>query len=243
MITLLLIALISYLVGAIPTSIWVSKWTKGIDIRQHGSGNAGGTNVFRVLGWKAGLFVTLFDMLKGAGSVTAVAGALTASPIDALPEAPYIVFQLIAGVSAMIGHIFTVFGGFKGGKGVSTGAGVVIGIAPITMAFVTGVFFLTLLATRYVSVASMTGAASIPTIMAIRRFALGGEIDAQFPFTLNGKEYAIHDSLDSITIGVSVVIALVIIYTHRANIERLRNGTENKAFTKKEPSHSEGVGR
>jgi glycerol-3-phosphate acyltransferase PlsY len=121
---------------------------------------------------------------------------------------------------------------------------VVIGIAPITMAFVTGVFFLTLMATRYVSVASMTGAVSIPTIMAIRRFVFGGEPDAQFPFTLGGRQYAIHDSLDSITIAVSVVIALVIIYTHRGNLERLRNGTENKAFTKKESSLSEGtIGR
>jgi len=100
----------------------------------------GGTNVFRVLGWQAGVFVTLFDMFKGIASVTLIVGYFTENPIDALPNVPFIVYQLIAGVAAMLGHIYTVFAGFKGGKGVSTGAGVVIGIAPITMAFVVGIF-------------------------------------------------------------------------------------------------------
>lgn len=239
MITLALIAFCSYLIGAIPTSIIVSKAIKGIDIREHGSGNAGGTNVFRVLGWRAGAFVTLFDMLKGIAPVTLLVGFFAARPIDPLPDAPFIVFQLLAGVSAMMGHIYTIFAGFKGGKGVSTGAGVLIGIAPITMAFVLAVFFITLFLTRYVSVSSMTGAASIPVIMAIRRFALGGEIDAQFPIELFGATIILRDSLDTITIATSVVIAFVIIYTHRTNIERLRNGTENRIFAKKTTSVSQ----
>lgn len=233
MITLALIALSSYLIGAIPTSIIVSKAVKGIDIRQYGSGNAGGTNVFRVLGWKAGLFVTLFDMFKGIVPVSFIVGYFTQHPLDALPSVPFIVFQLLAGIAAMLGHIYTVFAGFKGGKGVSTGAGVVIGIAPITMVFVMATFFITLFLTRYVSVSSMAGAVSIPTVMAIRRFILGGDVDAQYPIHLFGIEFVLHDSLDTITIATSVVIALVIIYTHRTNIERLRNGTENRLFAKK----------
>jgi glycerol-3-phosphate acyltransferase PlsY len=239
MITLALIALCSYLVGAIPTSIIVSRAVKGIDIREHGSGNAGGTNVFRVLGWQAGLFVTLFDMFKGIVSVTLIVGYFTEYSIDDLPSVPYIVYQLLAGVAAMFGHIYTVFAGFKGGKGVSTGAGVVIGIAPITMAFVVGIFFITLLLTRYVSVSSMIGAVSIPTVMAIRRFALSGDVDTQYSIPLFGAEFVLHDSLDTVTIATSVVIAFVIIYTHRTNIERLRNGTENRLFAKKSTSVSE----
>lgn len=239
MITLALTALCSYLIGAIPTSIIVSRAVKGIDIREHGSGNAGGTNVFRVLGWQAGLFVTLVDMLKGIVSVTLIVGYFTEHSIDDLPSVPFIVFQLFAGVAAMLGHIYTVFAGFKGGKGVSTGAGVVIGIAPITMAIVVGIFFITLLLTRYVSVSSMTGAISIPTVMAIRRFALGGDVDAQYPISLFGAEFVLHDSLDAVTISTSVVIAFVIIYTHRTNIERLRNGTENRIFAKKSTSVSQ----
>ncbi len=239
MLTLALIALCSYLLGAIPTSIIISKLVKGIDIRQYGSGNAGGTNVFRVLGWQAGVFVTLFDMFKGIASVTSIVGYFTENPIDALPNMPFIVYQLIAGVAAMLGHIYTVFAGFKGGKGVSTGAGVVIGIAPITMVFVFAVFFITLLLTRYVSVSSMIGAVSIPTVMAIRRFLFGGDLDGQFPISLFGNEFVLHDSLETITIATSVVIAFVIIYTHRTNIERLRNGTENRLFAKKSTSVSQ----
>jgi len=239
MLTLAFIALCSYLIGAIPTSIIISRAIKGIDIRQHGSGNAGGTNVFRVLGWQAGLFVTLFDMFKGILPVTVIVGFFTEHPIDALPSAPFIVYQLIAGVAAMFGHIYTVFAGFKGGKGVSTGAGVVIGIAPITMVYVVIIFFVTLLLTRYVSVSSMTGAVSIPTVMAIRRFLFGGETDGQIPLHLFGNEFVLHDSLDSITIATSIAIAMVIIYTHRTNIERLRNGTENRLFAKKTTSVSQ----
>jgi|YNPMSStandDraft_2_1061718.scaffolds.fasta_scaffold01838_8 glycerol-3-phosphate acyltransferase PlsY len=233
MLTLALIALCSYLLGAIPISIIISKLVRGIDIRQYGSGNAGGTNVFRVLGWQAGLFVTLFDMFKGFASVTLIVGYFTANPIDTLPSVPFIVYQLLAGVAAMLGHIYTIFAGFRGGKGVSTGAGVLIGIAPITMAFVVAVFFITLLLTRYVSVSSMTSAVSIPVIMATRRFIFGGETDMQFPVHLFGAEFVLHDSLDTMTISTSVVIAIVIIYTHRTNIERLRNGTENRLFAKK----------
>jgi glycerol-3-phosphate acyltransferase PlsY len=172
-------------------------------------------------------------MFKGFASVTLIVGYFTANPIDTLPSVPFIVYQLLAGVAAMLGHIYTIFAGFRGGKGVSTGAGVLIGIAPITMAFVVAVFFITLLLTRYVSVSSMTSAVSIPVIMATRRFIFGGETDMQFPVHLFGAEFVLHDSLDTMTISTSVVIAIVIIYTHRTNIERLRNGTENRLFAKK----------
>ncbi len=239
MLTLVLIALCAYLLGAIPTSIIVSKLLKGIDIRQYGSGNAGGTNVFRILGWQAGVFVTLFDMFKGVAAVTLIVGYFTEHPIDVLPSAPYVLYQLLAGVSAVLGHIYTVFAGFRGGKGVSTGAGVWIGIAPITMAIVVAIFFITLLSTRYVSVSSMTSAVSIPIIMAIRRFLFGAEIDEQVVIDCFGNEFVLHDSLDSLTIATSLVIAVIIIYTHRSNIERLRNGTENRLFVRKSTTVSQ----
>ncbi len=239
MITVGLIVLCSYLVGAIPTSIIVSKAVKGIDIRQHGSGNAGGTNAFRVLGWQAGLFVTLFDMLKGILSVTLIVGYFTAHALDELPDVPFIVIQLFAGIAAMLGHIYTVFAGFRGGKGVSTGAGVIIGIAPITMAFVIGIFVIVLVLTGYVSVSSMTSAVSIPVVMLIRRFVFDANVDTQYPLHLFGFKFMLHDSLDSFTIVTCAVIALVIIYTHRTNIERLRKGTEHRIFSKKSTSVSQ----
>ena len=133
MLTFLAIIAVSYLVGSIPTSIIAGKLLKGIDVRDFGSGNAGGTNAFRVLGWKAGLAVTLIDIAKGTIAAVPVVGFFKTHPIGAFPDMNEIALSLIAGMAAVIGHVFTIFAGFKGGKGVSTAAGMLIGLAPVSM--------------------------------------------------------------------------------------------------------------
>ena len=182
MLTFFAIIAVPYLIGSIPTSIIAGRMLKGIDIREFGSGNAGGTNAFRVLGWKAGLAVTLIDIAKGTVAAVSVVAFFKAHPFGAFPDMNKIALNLIAGMSAVIGHVFTVFAGFKGGKGVSTAAGMLIGIAPISMLMVIGVFILAITITRYVSVGSILAAIAFPLIIAIRKylFDLGAGLDYHF---------------------------------------------------------------
>lgn len=202
---ILLIALFSYIAGSFPTAIIVGKITRGIDIREHGSGNAGGTNVFRVLGWKLGVFVMLIDVLKGflATKFISQISIVGDSSIDPL------YLCMIAGVFAIIGHIWTVFAGFRGGKGVGTAAGFLLGLMPqaVLVGFI--VFFVIFLSTRYVSLSSMIASTSIPVTLLVQKF--GFKIDT--PWVL---------------IILTLLIAVLIIFTHRSNIVRLLNGTENK---------------
>ncbi|MFN3385518.1 MAG: glycerol-3-phosphate 1-O-acyltransferase PlsY [Candidatus Thermochlorobacter sp.] len=227
MLSIATILIVSYLIGSIPTSIILSKWLKGIDIREYGSGNAGGTNAFRVLGWKAGLFVTLVDMLKGIVVVLWVVGFFTYNQLDKLPEMNKVVLQLLAGTAAVIGHIYTVFADFKGGKGVSTAAGIMFGIAPVTMAITVGLFLVIMFVSRYVSLASMLAAICFPIIVALRKHLVGTD-GIDYEVNLFGSPHFIHDSLDITLIVIGSLIALGIVYTHRANIQRLRLGTENR---------------
>jgi glycerol-3-phosphate acyltransferase PlsY len=228
MLTLIAILAISYLVGAIPTGIMAGKMLKGIDIRQFGSGNAGGTNAFRVLGWKAGLAVTLLDILKGIVAAVSIVAFFRHHPVGAFPDINEVALRLLAGMSAVIGHVFTVFAGFKGGKGVSTAAGMLIGIAPVSMLIVVGIFLLTVYVSRYVSVASILAAIAFPLIIAIRKyiFELGGGLD--YYVKLFGERFSFHDSLDYHLMIFGLIVALAILYTHRANIRRLLSGTENR---------------
>lgn len=228
MLTLLAILAVSYIIGSIPTSIMAGKMLKGIDIRQFGSGNAGGTNAFRVLGWKTGLTVTLIDIVKGVVAAVSVVAFFRHHPLDAFPDMNEVALRLLAGMSAVIGHVFTVFAGFKGGKGVSTAAGMLIGIAPVSMLMVIGVFLLTVYLSRYVSVASMFAALAFPLIIAIRKyiFELGSGLD--YYIKLFGAPVSFHDSLDYHLLIFGLIVALGILYTHRANIRRLLSGTENR---------------
>ncbi|MFC7320556.1 glycerol-3-phosphate 1-O-acyltransferase PlsY [Halobacillus campisalis] len=182
--------IIAYLLGAIPSGLIVGKMGYGIDIREHGSGNLGGTNTFRVLGLKAGLIVTIADILKG----TAAAVIPVLFGADVIP--------LVIGVFAVIGHMYPVFAGFKGGKAVATSAGVVLGVNPLVFAILLGTFFLLLYLSKYVSLASMvTGIVT-------------------FIVTLLLGEY-----------GLSIIIAVFtvfVIYRHRSNIKRIMNKTEPK---------------
>ncbi|NMW22350.1 MAG: glycerol-3-phosphate acyltransferase [Chlorobiaceae bacterium] len=228
MLTLLAILVVSYIIGSIPTSLMAGKMLKGIDIRNFGSGNAGGTNAFRVLGWKPGLVVTLIDIFKGVIAAVSVVAFFRNHPIGSFPDMNEVALRLLAGMSAVIGHVFTLFAGFKGGKGVSTAAGMLIGIAPVSMLMVVGIFLMTVYLSRHVSVASMLAAIAFPLIIAIRKyiFELGGGLD--YYIKLFGSPVFFHDSLDYHLMIFGLIVALAILFTHRANIRRLISGTESR---------------
>jgi glycerol-3-phosphate acyltransferase PlsY len=212
------IIILSYLIGSIPTSIIVSKLTKGIDIREHGSGNAGGTNVMRVLGWKHGLLVILLDAMKGVLAVVVVARLHYGSmPFENVtPFDDFTLVQIIAGISAIIGHIWTVFAGFKGGKGIATAVGVLAMLITVDMLVAVGIFVLVVTISRYVSLGSIIGAVSIPLTLLVRENI----------FNVNIPGY-------NIILPFVILIALLVIFTHRKNVIRLLNGSENKFSFKK----------
>ncbi len=214
MINMAIVVLLSYIVGSIPTSIMLSKWKHGFDIRTKGSGNAGGTNVFRVLGWKSGLFVMAFDAMKGVIATTIIARLFwdpTLPFYNRTPFDDFTIIQMICGGAAIVGHIWTVFAGFKGGKGIACGAGMLIGIAPTEFAVSIGVFLAVFFAWRYVSLGSIAAAIAFPVSLLVRHNILYDEIHS-------------YKTLIFFSIGVAVVL----IYSHRKNIRRLLEGTENK---------------
>ena len=214
MINLAIVVLLSYIVGSIPTSIILSKWRHGFDIRTKGSGNAGGTNVFRVLGWKSGLFVMAFDATKGVIATTIIARLFwdpTLPFYNRTPFDDFTIIQMICGGAAIVGHIWTVFAGFKGGKGIACGAGMLIGIAPTEFAVSIGVFLAVFFAWRYVSLGSIAAAIAFPVSLLVRHNILYDEIHS-------------YKTLIFFSMGVAVLL----IYAHRKNIQRLLEGTENK---------------
>ncbi len=212
------IIILAYLVGSIPTSIIISKLFNGIDIREHGSGNAGGTNVMRILGWKKGLLVIVLDAFKGAFAVVVVArlhyGGLpfqNVSPFD-----DFTLVQIIAGIAAVIGHIWTVFAGFRGGKGIATALGMLIMIVTVDMLVGLGIFILVVTISRYVSLGSILAALTVP-------------------LTLIFRENILHDHIQSYgtLLPFVVAVSLLVVFTHRKNVIRLLNGTESKFSFKK----------
>jgi len=222
MILLAIIVILSYLVGSIPNSIIISKAARGIDIREHGSGNAGGTNVMRVLGWKYGTFVIALDILKGIFAVVVVA-RLFYGPLpfeNASPFDDFTLVQIIAGISAVIGHIWTIFAGFKGGKGIATALGMLFILITFEMVIAVGVFILVVTISRYVSLGSLIAAISIPLSLVLRENVFHHHIQSYgtiLPFV--------------------VLIVLLVLYTHRKNVVRIFNGTESKlSFKKKNKS-------
>ncbi len=212
------IIILSYLVGSIPNSIIVSKAAKGIDIRQYGSGNAGGTNVMRILGWKLGVLVIVLDAIKGALAVVVIARLhYGAMPFEnATPFDDFTLVQIIAGISAVIGHIWTVFAGFKGGKGIATALGMLITIITIDMLVAIGIFVLVVSLCKYISLGSIIGAIAVPLTLIIRENI----------FHVNIPGYNI---LLPFVIGISFLV----LYTHRKNVIRLIQGTESKLNFKK----------
>ncbi|HTR82317.1 MAG TPA: glycerol-3-phosphate 1-O-acyltransferase PlsY [Bacteroidota bacterium] len=214
MFNLAIVVVLSYIVGSIPTSIIASKLFHGVDIRQHGSGNAGGTNVMRVLGWKIGLAVILFDLFKGVVATIFIARLFWDPSLpfqNRTPFEDFTVVQIICGVAAILGHVWTLFAGFKGGKGVATGAGMLLALAPVEFAVAVVIFAAVFSSSRYVSLGSLAGAVAFPLTMFFRENIFKVEIQG-------------YHTLIFFAIGTS----LLLIYTHRENIKRLIHGTENK---------------
>ncbi|MFH1665437.1 MAG: glycerol-3-phosphate 1-O-acyltransferase PlsY [Candidatus Omnitrophota bacterium] len=204
MIYLFVLTVLAYLMGSIPTAYIFGKVLRGIDIREHGSGNAGATNVFRVIGLVPGIIVLVLDLLKGAVSVT-VLPAVLGRIIPDNGVSSYGYAYILPGVAAIAGHIWTVFLRFKGGKGVATAAGVMAGLAPGILLICLIIWGIVLTIWGYVSLASIAAAVALPF------FAL-----------------AMGKSLDFILL--CAVICLVGIYSHRSNIKRLLQGTEKKVL-------------
>ena len=194
--------LIAYIIGSIPSSVWIGKSYFGKDVRDFGSGNAGATNTFRVLGTQAGIIVLLLDILKG---VTAASLVLYIPSVLHGTEL-YINLQLLFGILAVFGHIFPIFANFNGGKGIATLFGMLIGIHYILAVACVALFVVVLLLTRYVSLSNILAAISFPF------FAI----------------YIFHRD-EPLLIAFGVAAALMVVITHKKNIIRLLNGEESKA--------------
>lgn len=198
----LALIILAYLIGSIPTALWVSQNYFNIDIRDYGSGNAGASNTYRVLGPKWGTFVMIIDMLKG---LAAVKLALLL-PYYTGNEFALKNFQIGLGLSAVLGHIFPIWAQFRGGKGVATLFGLVLGISPLTAVCCVGVFLLVLYLTRFISLSSILASLAFPIFILII-------------FNVDNEAYRIF----------AVAVALLVILTHQKNITRLLRGSESKA--------------
>ena len=194
--------IIAYVIGSIPSSIWIGKSYFGKDVRDFGSGNAGATNTFRVLGKRAGIIVLLLDILNG---VTA-ASLILYMPSVSQETDQYVNLQLLFGILAVLGHIFPVFENFNGGKGIATLFGMLIGIHYILAVACVALFIIVLLLTRYVSLSSILATISFP-ILTI--------------YIFNRDE--------PLFIAFGIAAALMVVITHKKNIVRLLNGEETKA--------------
>jgi len=191
--------LLAYLMGATPTSYVAGRLGRGIDLRRHGSHNLGATNVYRVLGWRYAIPVGLIDMVKGVVPV-AILGPWSNGPAW---------FTVALGIAAVLGHMFSPYVRFRGGKGVATAAGVFLALAPLAVLISLVIWGATLWLSGYVSVASVTVALLFPVWVWL---------------TEQGEPY---------TLWAAIVLALLLVYAHRGNIERLRQGTENRFRTRK----------
>jgi len=197
---------LAYLLGSIPTAVWIGRWFYGADVRNFGSGNAGATNTFRVLGRSAGIIVTLVDILKGTAAA-ALANVLM--DYGVIHPMQLTMFQIILGITAIVGHIFPVFAGFRGGKGVATMVGMIFTIQFEIALVCIVIFFLVVLASKYVSLASLIASLSFPFLLMLPDF------DSTAP--------------DQITILLAFSFFFIVAVTHTKNIKRLLSGTENKS--------------
>ena len=197
----LLLIVLAYLIGSIPTSVWVSHYFFAIDIREYGSGNAGATNTYRVLGPKWGTIVMVTDMVKG---MIAVKLALLL-PDYADSDIRFINLQIVLGLAAVIGHIFPIWADFRGGKGVATLFGLVLGVSPLTALCCSGVFLLVLFLTRFVSLSSILASIAFPIFILII-------------FNVDNHIYRVF----------AIAVALMVVLTHQKNIGRILKGSESK---------------
>lgn len=200
----LVFVIIAYLLGSLPTAVWLGEAYFGVDIRQHGSGNAGATNTFRVLGKKAGTIVMLVDILKG-WTATSLANILYLS--DFIHEEQLFYYQLMLGVVAVVGHVFPVYVKFKGGKGVATLLGMVLAIQTEVALVCALVFLIVLVISKYVSLGSMLASLAFPLLLMLPIFKPN----------------------DPALIIFGFAIFAVVVLTHQKNIRRLLKGEESKA--------------
>jgi glycerol-3-phosphate acyltransferase PlsY len=200
------ILILAYLIGSIPTSVWIGKYFHGIDVREHGSGNAGATNTIRVLGWKTGIPVLLFDVGKGflAVSLPVIFDLVETG------SSQMINIQIITGSVAIIGHVFPVYSGFRGGKGVASTVGVLLAIAPLVTLSCLGVFLIVFLITGYVSLSSISFGIMFPIFLIL-----------------------VFETPSVWFKAFSIIIASALIITHKKNISRLLKGEELKFIGKK----------
>lgn len=198
----IVLIVLAYLIGSIPTSVWVSRSFFGIDIRDYGSGNAGATNTYRVLGPKWGTFVMIVDMLK---AIVAVKLAYLL-PYSYESELYLVNMQIGLGLAAVIGHIFPIWANFKGGKGVASLFGMVLGIQPNVALCCVGVFILVLFLTRWVSLSSILASIAFPVFILV---------------VFNEPEHLYR--------VFALLVALLVLFTHQKNIGRILDGSESKA--------------
>lgn len=214
--TLLVIIVLSYLLGSIPSAIIISRIFKGIDIRDYGSKNPGFTNVYRVLGTLPAIIVLIMDIGKG------VVVVLLLTQISFGPVTLNLVsLKILAGISVILGHVFPVFAGFKGGKGIATALGALFSLIPLEIALALMVFITIVAITRYISLGSLSSATFIFLALLFERYYLKRNVPTEL-------------------LGMIFFLTVFIFYTHKANIKRLLNGTENKFGRKKiQISHNE----
>jgi acyl phosphate:glycerol-3-phosphate acyltransferase len=200
---------LAYLLGSIPAAVWIGKKFHNIDVRQHGSGNAGTSNVIRVLGWKTGIPVLIIDVAKGWLATMLPVFFHLAEPGSALLTN----LQILTGLTAITGHIFPVFAGFRGGKGVASVFGVLFALQPLLTICCFGVFLVVLLVTGIVSISSMSAGIAFPVFL-----------------------FLLFDTPSLIYKIFSIFVALALVITHRKNIGRLLRGEESKLikFRKKD---------
>lgn len=209
MISILTIVILSYVVGSLPTGYIFAKFFRKVDIRTIGSGSTGATNTMRLLGPKIAAIVLLIDALKGLFA-TMLIGRINLGDL-AMPSAW---LMMIAGMSAIAGHIFPVWIGFKGGKGIGTAAGMLIGMLPLETAFALAVFVVTVATTKYISLGSILASLYIFVALLAERMIFGKFIEPA-------------------QILLGIVLSIIVLMTHRQNIKRLLKGTENRFVIKK----------
>ncbi len=199
--SMVFMVVLSYLLGSIPSAVWLGQLIKGLDVREHGSGNAGATNAMRVLGPRVGLLVLIIDALKGVGAVSLAHLAQTGNMLAEW----FVVYQMLLGAMAILGHVFPVFASFKGGKGIATLVGIIFILFPEAFLLCLAVFLIVFLTTRYVSLASLSAAVALPIVVIFLK-----------DITLMPK------------IVFAILIALFVPITHLNNIRRLISGKENR---------------
>ena len=202
---------LAYLLGSIPSAVWIGKKYYGVDIREHGSKNAGTTNMLRVLGKRAAIPVFVLDFFKGFAAVS----LLSLMRYDPEITSTWLInLKILAVFAAVLGHIFPIFADFKGGKGVATLVGAVTGIYPQIILLCFGVWALVFMISHYVSLASMTAGCCFP----------------MFVIIYSSSEWSRNNDISFTFILFSIAVAGLLLWSHRKNIERLKAGTESKIY-------------